>query len=139
MVLVNDVKIRFRHSSGDLGPYLFASGCKVKDLKERLYQEWPAGVWACILRGGGHRVSPTGAVSSPPACTPQTAALVQRQSLQQKSVSYWGGAFSKRTSQWQVGIPVGMERGVDSVLSTMVVVTYSVHYHRHNRVAQALW
>mmetsp|Transcript_32003 Transcript_32003/g.95592 ORF Transcript_32003/g.95592 Transcript_32003/m.95592 type:complete len:130 (-) Transcript_32003:760-1149(-) len=37
-----EVRLRFRHVSGDLGPFNFAETCTVDDIKERLLKEWPS-------------------------------------------------------------------------------------------------
>ena len=87
----HDVKIRFRHSSGDMGPFFFAPGCKVKDLKERLYQEWPTGEVMPVTRC----VSPSGA---------QTATLAHHQNVQTRSPSSLADAFLTRLRRLQVGV-----------------------------------
>lgn len=72
----HDVKIRFRHSSGDMGPFFFAPGCKVKDLKERLYQEWPtgegdAGDTVCLTKW-----CTDGSFGAPPKCADEVAVIL---------------------------------------------------------------
>lgn len=36
-----ELTCRFRHVSGDLGPFRFPLSSNVQDLKERLFREWP--------------------------------------------------------------------------------------------------
>lgn len=38
---MGDLKVRFRHVCGDIGPFLFPSSANVQDLREKLCQEWP--------------------------------------------------------------------------------------------------
>lgn len=39
--MAEEIQIRFRHTSGDLGPYTFQDSATIQDVKEKLISEWP--------------------------------------------------------------------------------------------------
>lgn len=43
----SEIQIRFRHTSGDVGPFAFPPSSTVLSLKERVIQEWQSGEPSC--------------------------------------------------------------------------------------------
>ena len=49
---MDTVQLRFRHTSGDVGPYSFPLGHTILQVKEGVFSQWPRGVGQ--LLGGCH-------------------------------------------------------------------------------------
>lgn len=39
--MAEDLQIRFRHTSGDVGPFVYSDATTVQQLKEKLLADWP--------------------------------------------------------------------------------------------------
>ena len=68
--------IRFRHVSGDFGPYLFPKTCTVLSLKEKVMEEWPkvVGTQASVAGTTGSGAADAGPSPSPSQPAPKSAA-----------------------------------------------------------------
>lgn len=41
--MLDDIELKFRHVSGDIGPLKLPGSCSILQVKEKLFAQWPKG------------------------------------------------------------------------------------------------